>query len=555
MQKTRLAIELAPDRLEVARLRGRAVVAAARRWITQEAWETAWREGLYPLDAMLREVLQSLGVQSGIADVFHHGPDAASELHSHMLPPDAARQATLLAMADQLGVGLADQPHDVRVLASSHIDQHKRQSHVLFSSDTEHSAEVLCNWLARAGIGVGRLVPIQSTHIDLLLQLAGQQAAEPTVILRLGEHRAAVAVVAHGKVRLARTLALGASRLTDSLTRSITTHDGREISLSRDEARTLVFEHGVPQRGDVLQPWNLGATDVLPAMQPVLQRCLVELRQSLRFGLDEADRAAARLIVVGPGAAIPRLAGVLGQELALPTESRGVDGFQHADPACPGSDLFDAINSRLAVTLLPSPLTQARVVSRLRAAIVTGAAAALVIGGGQMMMWSATAASIQADANSYTAQVVQLHELEALRDRAAARTVALQSVERAIGLALGPTPGISGFLRELPTTLPETVSLLDLRCTRDESGARIEVSATALAPDGAHPHIEPPTRQITNLVAALEASPLVDKVHLGNTQSTSLDGKPAMQFTLDIHLLGVPAELTALANLEDEVSP
>ncbi|MCA9294784.1 MAG: PilN domain-containing protein [Phycisphaerales bacterium] len=551
MQKTRLAIELAPDRLEVARVRGRAVVGAARRWIAPALWETAWREGLYPLDALLREVLNELGVQAGLADAFHHGPDATSELHSHMLPADAARQATLLAMADQLGVGLADQPHDVRVLASAHIDQHKRQSHVLFSGDSEHGAEVICDWLARGGVETSRLAPMQSVHIDALLKHVCTSVTDPTVALRLGEHKSAIVVVAQGKVRLARTLALGVSRLTDSVARPIMTHDGREIALSHEEARTLVFEHGVPQRDDVLQPWNLGATDVLPAIQPVLQRCLVELRQSLRFGLDEADRTSARLLVMGPGAAIPRLADVLAQELHLHAEAAGVAGFEHTVPACVGSDLFDAINGKLAISLLPNPIAQERTMSRLRAALICGAAAALALGGGQMMLWSAKAGSIRSEAGAFGSQVAQLHELEALRDRASARTVAVQSTEQAIARALGPTPGIAGFMRELPAILPNAVELLDLRCARDETGARVEISASALAQAGTTPS----TKQISALVAALEASPLVDKVHLGNTQATVLDDHAAMQFTLEVHLHGVPAALMALGDLDGEVTP
>ncbi len=557
MPKTRLAIELAPDRLEIARLRGRSVVGAVRQWLNPNDWESSWQEGLEPLVGALGEALKALGVTNGIADVFHHGPDATSELSSHMLPPDAARQATILAMSDQLGVGLADCPHTIRVLASARSGGNN-QSHVLFSSDSERSAEMLSAWLARCGIEVHRLVPMQSLHMSFLISHAAKIATEPTVVLRFGEQKSSIAVASRGKIRLARSLGLGVSRLTESLERPITTGDGREITLTHDEARQLLFGHGVPQRGDTIEPSGLSATDVLPAMQPVLQRCLVELRQSLRFGFDDDDRTNARLVVMGPGAAIPRLAEVLGSELSLPAEADGVAGFQHDQPAATGGDLSDALGTpSMSINLLPSVMAQNRTMNRLRTALVTGAATAMLIGGAQAMMWSTSAATTRSKASAFSVQVAQVQELEALRDQATSRTAAIASLEHAIDRSLGATPGVAGFLRELPTRMPATVELLDLRCARDKTGANIEIVACAFVADPDDPDALDisPTQQVSDLVAQLESSMLVDHVRLGNTQSTSIDSRSAMQFTLEIHLLGVPATMAASGETDDEVAP
>ena len=554
VHKTRLAIELAPDRLEVARLRGRGIIGATRRRLDPEQWETVWREGLQPLDEALAESLKTLGVKDAQADVYHHGPEASAEISSHLLPPHAARQATLLAMADHLGVGLADQPHDVRIVAQGRLANGKHQTHVLFTGDSEHSAETLAAWLGRASMTPGRLTPSQSCHMAATVAHAITHKDEPTVVLRMGEDKSVIAVVSEGKIRLARNLGLGIARLTQALCRPISTASG-EVTLDYEEARGLLFEHGIPERGDTISAHKLSATDMLPAVQPVLQRCLIELRQSLRFGLsNDEERASARIVVLGPGAAIPRLAQVLGAELSLHAEVFGAEGFGHQEPGCKGSDLIDAIGAPMHVNLLPRDIAQVRSLIRLRAAVVTGAAAALLIGGGQTMLASSRAAELRSQARAFSSQVVQVQQLEAQRDEAKARGQALTALHMAVEDSLGPTPGIAGFLRDLPTLLPRNVRLLDLRIARDDTGAAIEIVACALAPS-ARSASASPTKQIATLVEQFGSSALVDRVELGDTQATTIDDRNAMQFTLNVHLLGVPASLLAMGEVSPEVSP
>ena len=53
--------------------------------------------------------------------------------------------------------------------------------------------------------------------------------------------------------------------------------------------------------------YGLAGTQVVPLLQPVLQRFIVELRQSLRFGLNDNDRANLSLFITGPGSAVKGL--------------------------------------------------------------------------------------------------------------------------------------------------------------------------------------------------------------------------------------------------------
>src|SRR5262249_38213525 len=123
-----------------------------------------------------------------------------------------------------------------------------------------------------------------------------------------GEHSSVLAAMMNGRLCFVRTLGLGVDALVDALTRPIRVRQGPEgfrprVTLERGAARDLLLAMGVPGPDVVVDPQRgIDGSAVLPLLQPVVQRICIEVKQSLRFGMEEAaGKAPVRLTIVGPG--------------------------------------------------------------------------------------------------------------------------------------------------------------------------------------------------------------------------------------------------------------
>ena len=84
----------------------------------------------------------------------------------------------------------------------------------------------------------------------------------------------------------------------------------------------------------------------MPQIQPVLQRYVVELRQSLRFGLPEEERDAIEISVSGPGSMIFGLPELIAWELKLKfSVDSQPSGFDHKSPGTEGSVRVEAMEN------------------------------------------------------------------------------------------------------------------------------------------------------------------------------------------------------------------
>ncbi|MEZ6211894.1 MAG: hypothetical protein R3B46_11690 [Phycisphaerales bacterium] len=108
----------------------------------------------------------------------------------------------------------------------------------------------------------------------------------------------------------------------------------------------MLFEIGLPERDTVVDAArSIRGSDILALISPVLQRCVVQVRQTLRFGLDEGARTHARLRVEGPGSRIPGLAEMISEETGLPLDGVGETGAAFDAPGHPDGDLMTAVRS------------------------------------------------------------------------------------------------------------------------------------------------------------------------------------------------------------------
>lgn len=536
-----LVIELGPGRLQGGEWRSGTLSPLHAVTFAPGDWEGAWSARLAPLDAPLRSIIAAIGHARLPVTVLHHSPTCVADVFSCPSRGRAARDAALLALADHAGFPLEDHPHDTVLLANDHAGS-PRQSHLLLTAEHDDTSSAIVEWLGRSGLHAQSIIPIAATHLRSAVdQTMAEAKSGAKVLLRIGEHTAHLTAAVGGQLKLVRQVSLDIQTLVEALTAPISVRIpggsaavATEITLSRDEARAALFHAGIPERDKMFEP-ERGITggSVLPALQPVLQRALVEVRQALRFGLDDPERTTAQFLVIGPGAAIPRLGEVLAAQLCL----------AHALPTAQiefRSDLEDALRQlpRVDVNLLPRTAATQAGFRRFRIALIAGCTAAFVTGGID------TALTLQQirDADQATctlkASAEQAQKFLEARAAVAGRTAAINGVVLAAADACGQTPDWAAWLRELALITPPDVRLLDINMLADGQTPRCELRGVASAESG--------SSDVSAYVQKLQASPLVSRVALGATQrgSSGASAEGSVDFQLTVSLVAVPPRFT-----------
>ncbi|MEM7623856.1 MAG: hypothetical protein AAF235_11720, partial [Planctomycetota bacterium] len=193
----------------------------------------------------------------------------------------------------------------------------------------------LSGTLGAGGVKVVGLVPCRGWALAAAVRAgSGRNDDRPTAHLVLNRDSAGISAWANGEPVFARPLEMGYGQLVAGLARgasrsSIRMDEVSETALGAAErgwdlvarARRSLFSGGIPERDAPLTGFvGLQGRDVLPALQPVLQRLVIEVRQTLRFGTIDDNLAPRRLWLHGAGARIPGLADVLSETLDMPVE-------------------------------------------------------------------------------------------------------------------------------------------------------------------------------------------------------------------------------------------
>lgn len=532
-----IAIELSPARLEVGVVSRGRIVRCSGMLLDPNEWGRCWSDGLRSLDGRLAELLRGLGVREGArADVAHRGPDVAAEVYAFPMRGGQAVSAARMALADAVIYPLDEAAVDGAVIG---VDKggEPRQTHALASADTERGASAVVGWLRRAGLRPGRVVSSDALALACVVReaLSGGTRA----VVRLGDRGAAIAAGARGRLSFVRQTDVGVQHMVEALTRPLSA-GGKQVRLTREEAAQLLHRVGLPEdEGAVVdEARGLRGADLLPALQPVLQRFLVDLKQSLRFGLDERDAQETAIELRGLGAGVPGLADLIGESTGLRVEARAEGtGEASAGAGAPDGDLRLMLRSSAAgASLLPRAERSARMAGAVKRGMLAGAAVGLAVvlldaWGGLGELSAARAA--QASAAKAAAQAEELLE----RQRAAeALGAEVARVEAAVLSMVGSRADWEAALLELSRLTPESVRLTEVRGEQDGGAPVLRFRGYVASPDAGLAARE----TLTAYFGALAGSPLVESAKLGATQRTELDGAGAMHFDGVVALLGAP---------------
>ncbi len=538
MRKPSVIIGFSRGRLEATRISRGRVAARHVEVIPDQLWEMAWDQALIPLDDALARCVNAIEARNAVAEVHHRGPDVLAEIFSFPVPPSKAAEAARMALADAVSYPLTQNICALEIVGRDKSGD-TPQTHVLAAADTTRSAEAIRRWVQRAGMTCARMAPLHAPALRNLVN-AGLACADqtPNAILHFGRRCSAIVGASGSAINFLRTIEIGSDALVDAMCQPIIRrHEPEPLILDRNHAEGILERFGIPAFDDVIdEARQLKGAEVLPQMQPVLQRLVVETKQSLRFGFDPREAASAHIKIIGPGAATKGLEDILAVELETPIEFAPVSDHKPTDHAAAMSDTPTQL-ARAAdkINLLPHSALMELGWAKARRGLWTGAAAALFI--------------VAADAGwTWMTLEETRNELRIVEPRAAEARQALDNQRTTANLArgvarahrqirdhLGESPSWSAFLLDLAHRTPEEINLTDISSGREQSGHVANLRGFAHARNA-----DEPRAVLQQFITELETCPLVASVQLGSTQRLDVDGHSVQDFSLAVTLVGLP---------------
>ncbi len=541
MAKNRVVIELSPTRLEVALIRGESIAASKSQRLNIPNYAEAWPGALDAIQPQLAAMVKELGAQGAQATILYSSPTAATGVFSCAEGAGAVGvgRAAQLALAEAAGFALDSNPHDLERLTTDKPGDASiaAQVHTLGIADTEPTAQALAEWLARSGLEPLALVPIDVpgtvAAVETALRLA--TGASVALVLFAGEHGSALAAASAGRLRFIRQIGIGTESLVAVLAREIRAGaEGRTVTLNHDSAAKLVLASGIPERNQILDA-ERGITGdaILPLVQPILQRCVVDIKQSMRFGLEEKEREGATLHGIGPGARVPRLLKLISDQTGL------VSGPADQNPASnPTGNLAAWVGGRaMRVNLLPRGLRAQKTSRRVRRALWVGVGVALALVGADTVMTRIDLAR-ETDAAAKLKQRLEVAKsATAIQDKLTGIQGGLAVAKQRLGAKLDAIGDWDAVMAMVARQTPAAIRLTQMQFTYDSGKPACHLVG--------HAPLSGQTDSNAALKAymdALTATPIVRTCRLGATQRGEGDNGPVQNFEMTLLLVELPAQ-------------
>lgn len=541
----RVILELATSRITLEIVKGAEQVAFLERVPDEPSGEIDLGRWLAVAEMTLRQMVadtDATGLPTVCVahpSVLSLDPGAATTVQS--CPTSAggrtAINAALLALDAATKLDRDDTPNNAVLAHTDSCPSATRRSHAVAYAVPDTLVEGVADLTRSVGLRFEGLIPgetvaVASTLASACLNHNDGPSAEPSTpraSVWIDSSCSCLCVVQAGRVLLVRPIPIGLDAIIDSLSKPIREPSSNLSCVRFDKAgaRRLLETVGVPTPETTIEGHpGLSGANLLPLMQPALQRLAVEIKQSVRFGLSEEERQGLTLGLIGPAARTPRLATVLASLSGLEA-----DGPPPIADRSVASRVPQVLLGRL---LLPTSQTERQFNRAIKSAACVAAAIALAWIG--WSAWTDRAAAALAD-REFAAHNAEAQSAQQRRDLAIkagqirAQLTAFKSrTEEAIGERMEwPT-----VLAWLSTACGDSVRLASIECESSESGPRIRLEGVAGAQGKT-----PPSETLASLLATLREWPLAEAVALRSATKVTEPGMNLVSFELSIELIGI----------------
>ena len=518
MGSVSVAIELLSDHMDVVALKGGSVVASTRLPLDLPADATAWAKAVRVIGSTLKDAVRELDVDGAGARILYRSPSQSVDLASfNVRTSSQARAAAILPAAASLPYSATAAIVDA-VVVGRDAQGSERRWHVVAAAERIDILRAIIEMTESAGLTFNTAVPLDAAILATVVRRALNWAGPQHGWLHFGTYSSFFILGGEGRVRFERSIGLGTETIVQALARPIRVPDEEPITLDRKTARAIFYEHGIPETDEVLSDsTKLTRRHIMPQIQPVLQRYVVEIRQSLRFGLSDDEKKPIEIAVSGPGSAIHGLTELIAGELKLTfTADPGNAGFDFTSPAAAGSEFLEALDDCRfldQLNLQPRDAAARRQAGRLRRWLWTGASVAMVVIAFDSVQIGFRLAAARERAVTIEAAAVEAAAVQATHDKIVAAIGAMRTLEKTIATELGTRIDLGAILHELSRLTPGSIKLNSLRLTREKERFTALLFGRAIQIDQKTGQTE-----VERFIAALKASPLFQDASLRNVE-------------------------------------
>ncbi len=547
-------ISLSPTHLSAIAVRRGRVLQTETTSLDPSNWKTLWSDGLMHLDQPLRQLLSrfSFSTRHG-AVLLYHSPTLTSQINSTEQGGAYAREATRSKIRETVGVDAA-----VSVCELGHAGNDGVGNLLFAYSDRDDTLRAFYAWLTRCGVRVTGMIP---SSVVSVIAASEQAIAEPgdTAVFYLDKH---CSVISHatesGELKLVRPADFGYESLVDSYRQAIS-EQLKEDSLSNtsvdSQAQSYLFEHGIPFQ--VKQAGDLELrSSVLPRMAPALQRIGIDLKQTIRFGIDKTSELS-KLTVVGPGAAIPSITKAIGEHVDLHVVcASGTDQYDPSNAGSVGSTELALLKlSKGIPMLLPRLAEETLFQGELKKALAAGVAFAGLVMGGQYMLAQKQINEIQTQMNRDVVRYEQVIAFEETAKEVEQAQKILSTISKMVTSHTKDRANWEHLLAQLSSLTGEGVRIQEVRGEFDGDQPELRMNGYSVTLGDKNPG-----QVLEHFVNELNTLEKVQSVKLGATSRISL-GVPnsdenlddwGVQFVLSVELDSRVSPYVSLAQFNTE---
>jgi len=384
------------------------------------------------------------------------------------------------------------------------------------------------------------MVTTYATALHALADVTASEANEPHATLFIDRSASVLMVSGPSGPLLTTELPLSEREFVTALMRPIIAGDDM-VQLDEAAAEQLWHTHGIPAPNETIDAHDLQGRNLLPLLEPVLQRFAQQLIQWLTFAsTTEGGVELERVALVGPCARVngmaDALAGRLNRDIAVVDWLAEV-GLRHEAAGGDGS-LAAACGAILRPATIPNLITpnerQARRVRRLcKSTTIVGplvAAAAL----GFAFLINHTSGGLQMASGNVDRDMARLKDIQARNEQVLAQRQTMERMQAELDSFAMATPNWLGLMKEVSFILPEGVAIE--RLTGREVAGQLRVAIQALAVESTA--MAGCDRMIEQTLRAIEQSPFSEAVHLINvSRSDPNSGQKTARLNVEIELV------------------
>ncbi len=507
-------------------------------------WRDAENSGFRPFDAWLARSAADLGLtRTPRVEIFTSGTGMRTDIFQAAGPERSALGIAHATMAEQFELG--DGLYQVAVCRlEGRPDPESKAARYFACAETDAVLDRMAAFAERAGFRCVGISSLAQSHAKKVSRMVSEQ---PRLVCDLGEHESIVALGEGGAVPLFRPFSVGVAAFVDAYNR-VLEQAAVEEPLAR--AREYVFRFGVPGRDQKLdETTGLTGRDVLPVLQPVIQRLAVEIKNTVRFGLEGRDPETLRVEMTGLASRVPGITDVLSSLLdtEIVGEDRPTGGDNTTPPACTDSVEPPQPGDN---TLIPLRLIRKNEHRRINTMMKFGAvAAALALGVEALLTWG--------EIRDTSAELAALSpRIEAVRSFNVQSTLAerlareLDTVRIAIDERIGHVGPWAAALNSIASSLPENVNLRDCRGFRESNALWYRLSGEVELASSED-------RTLGTMLDTLEKNAMIDMVELESARVEKRQDAAVQRFVIRLRLVSRPAApddvvLAATAESPDE---